>query len=94
MADGKTAVLEQNGKKMMVFLRSNVPAGFQVLDAKPLPMCPNPPENSPNDEVKKLTVHIPKANDITVSLVFVPLTDRIDIGRIPTLKTMDTWHIL
>ncbi|MCI9626598.1 MAG: DUF4962 domain-containing protein [Clostridia bacterium] len=94
VADGKTAVLEQNGKKMMVFLRSNVPAGFQVLDAKPLPMCPNPPENSPNDEVKKLTVHIPKANDITVSLVFVPLTDRIDIGRIPTLKTMDTWHIL
>jgi len=93
-ADGKTAVLEQNGKKMMVFLRSNVPAVFQVLDAKPLPMCPNPPENSPNSAVKKLTVHIPVANDITVSLVFVPLTDRINIGRIPTLKTMNTWHIL
>lgn len=92
-ADGKTAVLKQNGKKMMVFLRSNVPAALQVMEAKPLPMCPNPPENSPNDDVQKLSVHIQEANHITVSLIFVPFTDRDDVEKIPTLAAMDTWHI-
>ncbi len=93
-ADGKTAILEQNGKKMMIVLRSNVnAAAFQMMDAKPLPMCPNPAGNSPNDGVKKLTVHIQDANDITLSLVFVPLIDVEGVGQISALEAMDTWHI-
>ena len=64
-----------------------------MMDAKPLPMCPNPKENSPNDGVKKLTVHVPNADVLTVSLIFVPLADTDDIGRIPALETMDSWHM-
>ena len=69
--DGKTAILSQNGKKMMVGLQcSDAKATFSVMDAIPLPSSPQSSLNAKNNGVKKLVVHLHNAHVAKITVIF------------------------
>lgn len=47
--DDRTALLEQDGKRMVVELIDPADAHFTVMDARPLPTSPDPPGQNPNN---------------------------------------------
>lgn len=92
--DGKTAILERNGKKMFVELQSTNPdAKFTVMDAVPLPTSPHPEQNSPNNGVRKLVVNVKNTNDLTVSVIFTPMANEQSNHTSPEMVRMDNWEI-
>jgi len=69
--DGKTAILSQNGKKMMVKLQcSDANATFSVMDAIPLPSSPQSSLNTKNNGIKKLVIHLHNVLDANITVVF------------------------
>ena len=52
--DGRSAVLELEGKKLSVTLESPADARFTVMPARPLATSPNPEGQNPNDGSEKL----------------------------------------
>jgi len=52
--DGRSAVLEQDGKQLRVTIHSPAEARFAVMPAQPLSTSPNPPGQNPNDGSDKL----------------------------------------
>jgi len=96
-ADGRTAYLRIRDNTMRVDLLSDAPATFSVLDAAPLPHSPNPPGQNPNFGYRRLTIHIPRARNMTISVVFTPITDdnaddAARIGRRQVIP-LDRWEI-
>jgi Heparinase II/III-like protein len=70
-ADGKSAILSQNGKRMMVGLQcSDAKATFSIMDAIPLPSSPQSPLNAKNIGVKKLAIHLHNAIDANITVIF------------------------
>lgn len=72
--DGKTAVLSQNGKRLWARILS-LQGEFTVMDALPLPTSPDPAGQNPNAGVKKLTIHVPHASKLQLSVLMVPLRE-------------------
>lgn len=70
--NGKSAILMQGGKKYKVTVVSPANAVFTVMPAQPLPASPNPKENNPNEGVQKLCIHLPKATQARIVVVFHP----------------------
>jgi len=69
--NGKTAILSQNGKKMMVGLQcSDAKAAFSVMDAIPLSSSPQSSLNAKNNGVKKLVIHLYHAADAKITIIF------------------------
>ncbi len=92
--DGKTAILERNGKKMFVELQSTNPdAKFATMDAVPLSTSPHPEQNSPNNGVRKLVVNVKNTNDLTVSVIFTPLANKQSNITSAKMVGMDNWEI-
>jgi len=69
---GREAIMERNGKLCHAYLLSPAGATFQVMDARPLPTSPDPDIQQQNKGVKKLAIHLPKAKNVTISVVMVP----------------------
>jgi len=69
---GRKATMERNGKLCHAYLLSPAGASFQVMDARPLPTSPDPDIQQQNKGVKKLAIHLPKAKDVTISVLMVP----------------------
>lgn len=68
--DKKEAVLVQDGKKLVVQLRSPANGEFQVLAAGPLPGLPNPEEQNKNSGVRKLAIKLEGAKEAKIAVVF------------------------
>jgi hypothetical protein len=68
-----SALLQQNGKKMLVTIKSPSNAVFQVLDASYLPDELFPfTRNSLNVGFKKLAIHLPKVLFEKIEVIFQP----------------------
>jgi len=71
--DGRSAVLTQDGKSVRVEIVSPEAAAFTVMPAQPLGTSPNPKEQNPNKDVRKLAIHLEKVEDVTIAVrVTVP----------------------
>jgi len=71
---GREATLRQNGKELVVSIASGpADAVFQQVDAAPLPTSPNPPENTPNEGLTKLAIHLEGVSELKLSVAFEPV---------------------
>ncbi|HIV02873.1 MAG TPA: heparinase II/III family protein [Candidatus Aphodoplasma excrementigallinarum] len=59
--DGRSAVLEQSGKKLYVYITQGE-GTFEAVAAKPLESSPNPDGQNANGNIRKLQIHIPDAS--------------------------------
>jgi len=83
-ANGKSAILFKNDKRFAIVIVSpEEEIRFQVMDAKPLPGSPDPEEQwsnpprewgiNPNIPTRKLAIHLVGKQDVTLSIVMIPL---------------------
>ena len=73
--DGKRAILEKNGKKLLATIAGGKDAEFTVMEAKPLPQSPAVEGQSPNSGITKLTIHIKDCKSTEICVTFVSLDD-------------------
>ncbi|NUQ65582.1 MAG: heparinase II/III family protein [Pirellulales bacterium] len=78
-ADGRGAVLEQEGKRLSVRLLAPADARFEVRPAEPLPSSPNPDGQRNNREYRKLAVHLPETKSLRLAVLFQPGDDAADV---------------
>ncbi len=77
--DKKSATLTKNDKTITAHIVNGDAATFSVMEAKPLPTSPLVGDQQPVPEnVKKLTVHIDKCEDIDLCVVFATGEATID----------------
>ena len=70
--DKQTATLKQDGRTFQVQLIKPTDAVFTVLPAEPGPASPQLPGlQTPNDDVRKLTIHLKEVKQTEVEVVFV-----------------------
>jgi hypothetical protein len=91
---GRRAVLELKGKKLAAHILGPDEARFEVRPAEPLPTSPNPDGQRRNTDVRKLTVHLPKVDNVRLTVVFTPLDTAKEVSEIsktPEVKPLATW---
>jgi len=72
--NGKSAILTQNGKQMLVRIAQGFEgAKLEVMEAKALPTSPTPPIDVNRDYGKKLAISIAGQKDFTLAVEFIPL---------------------
>lgn len=69
--NGREAILEQNGKKLIAVILEGEGALFSVMDALPMKTSPNIPGQENNAGVKKLTIYIPDKQRINLCVAFI-----------------------
>jgi hypothetical protein len=84
--DGKTAELQQNGKRLYAHIASPADATFGVTDARPLPGSPAPAGQDHNAGVHKLVIHLPVVTRETIAVVYSPEP----VGS-PAVQDLDAW---
>ncbi len=92
--DARSATLMKNGKELLAQILSPADAAFEVVDARPLPSSPNPPQANRNEEFRKLQINLSGIEDVTLSVMFVPLVDD-EPGEIvlPEVSALNDWYI-
>ncbi|WP_218092196.1 Ig-like domain-containing protein [Paenibacillus solanacearum] len=90
--DGKSAILSQAGKRVMVQLLGETSASFSVRSAEPLPTSPAPKQGA-NDRYKKLTIHLSGVETAVLSVRFVPLADESAELVEPRVTPLDQWTL-
>jgi len=71
-ADGRSVVMERNGKVCVAKLLSPAGAKFEVLPATPLPTSPNPDIQQKNAGISKLAIHFDQVRNVTISVLLTP----------------------
>jgi len=68
--NSRQAILQQDGKSMVVNLVKPLEARFEVLPAEPFPESPNLPFQEKNEGIRKLSIHFTdtEAVDVEISL--------------------------
>ena len=91
--DGKTAKLNQDGKKLWVkLLNPKTNYQFTVMNAEPLPSSPNPEGQEKNLSLKKLTIRLEKINNERLAVLFVPLNKNHNShNKLPKIKSFSKW---
>ncbi len=96
-ADGKSAVLTQDGKRLGVTMSfsGQAPAGasFKVMDAKPLPGSPNPAGQDPNTGIRKLAIEMIGALDLNMAVQLTPLAAGEDVPVPAPYVALSDWNI-
>lgn len=69
--DKKTAALTLAGKRIYAHIVSPIEGNFEIMEAKPLPVSPNPMGQNPNKGIQKLAIHLNAISSTTLSVVFV-----------------------
>lgn len=72
-ADGETAVLSQNGKKLLLKFKSNVNFSLSVMDSVPLPTSPNPEGQTDFSDTKKIALHADNVSELQLSCEMIPM---------------------
>ncbi|HTL56764.1 MAG TPA: heparinase II/III family protein [Candidatus Limnocylindrales bacterium] len=70
--DGRAAVLSLHGKNLTARILSPAGATFTVMDAKPLPACPNPSVQNTNAGVRKLAIRLENVTRERIAVVLEP----------------------
>ncbi|MHC4996543.1 MAG: heparinase II/III domain-containing protein, partial [Planctomycetota bacterium] len=69
---GREVTMKRNGKTCRALLLSPEGARLSVMDAAPLPTSPDPEIQNPNEDMKKLAIHLPDTSGATIAVMFVP----------------------
>jgi len=92
-ADGKSAILTNAGERMLARILSPADgAAFSIMDAKPLWTSPDP-EQSPNNGVRKLAIHMEGVTDLRLSVLFTPLRDGAPAAVAPDVAPLSAWTV-
>jgi hypothetical protein len=89
--DGRTAMLEQRGKRLLVRLAAPTDARFEVLAAEPLPSSPDPAGQKENGDVKKLSIHLTDVRDTRIAVFCEPAMPGAEEGLLPELEPLEAW---
>jgi hypothetical protein len=94
--DGKSAVLMQNGKKLLVKIlptADSQDAKFSILPTTPLPTSPQA-ANTPIVGMQRLTIHMQNVLSTTISVAFMPLLQGQDVPTSePTVVPLSSWSL-
>lgn len=91
-ADGGSAVLTRDGKRLWARILAPAGARFQVMDARPLPTSPNPAEQNVNAGIRKLAIRLDGVTNTTLSVLLVPLSDGETPPRsLPAVRALAAW---
>ncbi|MHB8900570.1 MAG: heparinase II/III domain-containing protein, partial [Thermoguttaceae bacterium] len=92
---GKTpaeAVLTKDKARLWVRILAPAGAEFEIMDAKPLPISPNPAEQNPNSGIRKLAIHLAGATSVGLTVAMVPLKEGENPpARMPEVKPLAQW---
>lgn len=92
-ADGKSATMEKNGKRLWVGITSDTDCKFTVMDAKPLPTSPNPEQNQ-NGGIRKLAIHMENVTQVRLTVEFAPLAaGETQPGSTMPVKALSDWKL-
>jgi hypothetical protein len=87
--DKKSAILSNNGKKILVSILSPSNGYFEKMTAEPLPSSPNPP-NQTHNNMDKLAIHLNEVDDTTISVAISPLVYNKNLS-LPNLVKLQNW---
>jgi hypothetical protein len=92
--DRRSAMLAIGDKRLVArILEGPAGAGFLIMDAKPLPLSPHPPEQ-PSDYGKKLAIRMQHSRSIRLAIEFVPLRPGESPPRQhPAVTDMSEWML-
>jgi hypothetical protein len=91
-ADGGSAVLTRDGKRLWARILAPAGARFQVMDARPLPTSPNPAQQNVNAGIRKLAIRLDGVTNTTLSVLLVPLRDGEAPPRsLPPVRELAKW---
>jgi hypothetical protein len=90
--DGRTANLQQVGKRLRAVILSPADAKFQIMDAQPLPASPHPEGQAKNEHIRKLAIHLTGVSNTRLAVLLVPepLKD-VGAGQAPKLSALSEW---
>ena len=71
-ADRRSAAFTQDGRRLMVAIRDPPGAGFEIMEAKPLPGSPNPAKQAGNAKIRKLAIHLRQVTDVKLAVELLP----------------------
>ena len=71
--DGRAATLQQVGVQLRAEILSPALASFVIREAQPLPDSPHPDHQARNQQIRKLTIHLPGVTDCRLAVRLVPL---------------------
>jgi hypothetical protein len=91
--DGRTAGLEQRGKRLHVRLAAPREGRFEVFAAEPLPSSPNPAGQAGNRDVKKLAIHLSDVRDTRIAVICEPAAPGADKPWLPEIKPLEAWAL-
>jgi hypothetical protein len=91
---GTEVTMRRNGKACRAVLLAPKGARLTVMDAAPLPSSPNPSIQNPNDDMKKLAVHLPETRGATIAVMFTPSEDNNPV-KVPKvdLAPLSAWEL-
>lgn len=94
-ADGKSAILYKNGKRLAAVIVSENDAKFTVEEPVALPTSPERHElENKNTGVKKLRIHMTDVKDVKLAVAFRILSDyETDATTDYTYTNIDNWYI-
>ncbi len=78
-AEGRTATLNQGGKKLAARITSPADVRFEVREAEPLPTSPNPQGQKSNAGIRKLAIHFNGSGAVRLCVELVPLDGRGEV---------------
>jgi hypothetical protein len=92
-ADGKSAILTQDGQRLWVGILSGpADASLQLMAALPLPTSPNPPGQNPTTNYKKLAIDLTGVTNARLAVLFAPLAPgQSQPATVPTVMPLASW---
>jgi hypothetical protein len=91
-ADGRSATLSREGRRLEVRLLSPPDARLTARDATPLPTSPQPGKQARNEGIRKLTVHGARTPSLRLAVLLTPWHDGQRPGnRVPELTDLSAW---
>lgn len=82
--------LTKNGKSVLARIAGGGGV-FEVLNASPLPGTANPPGQTPNPTVKKLSIKLAQVRTVELTVSICPVTADGETGSAPTTEPLDNW---
>ena len=79
-----------NGKQLEVSIINGDGALFSVMEAKPFPVSPVVEGQSKNEEIRKLTVHIPDCRHLNLCINII---EHKNIVKTSDYVALDDWRI-
>jgi hypothetical protein len=88
--DGRTAILEQQGKRLLVRLLTPSEARLDVLPAEQLPTSPSPAGQRTDRDIRKLAIHLTNVRDPRIAVLCEPVTTEAETDA-PSIERLEDW---